>query len=101
MISWPEKIKHDGKVRSQFHHVNDIAATIYDVLGITPPKIVNGVEQQPLDGTSMAYTFDQPEAKTTKKTQYFEILGSRGVYHEGWFAGTLVPGRPGARILPA
>jgi arylsulfatase len=94
VISWPNRIQPDGKVRSQFHHVNDIAATIYDLLDITPPKVVNGVEQQPLDGTSMAYTFDQPEAKTTKKTQYFEILGSRGVYHEGWFAGTFGPKAP-------
>lgn len=94
VISWPKKIKHDGKVRSQFHHVNDIAATIYDILGITPPKIVNGVEQQPLDGVSMVYTFNQPGAETTKKTQYFEVLGSRGVYHEGWFAGTFGPRVP-------
>jgi len=94
VISWPKKIKHDGKVRSQFHHVNDIAATIYDILKIIPPKVVDGVEQQPLDGTSMVYTFNQPEAKTTKKTQYFEILGSRGVYHEGWFAGTFGPRAP-------
>ena len=94
VVSWPKKIKHDGKVRNQFHHVNDIAATIYDVLGITPPKVVNGIEQQPLDGTSMLYTFDQPEAKSTKKTQYFEIVGSRGIYHEGWFAGTFGPRAP-------
>jgi hypothetical protein len=94
VISWPAKIKHDGKVRSQFHHVNDIAATIYDILDITPPKVVNGIEQQPLDGTSMVYTFDNPEAKTTKTTQYFEIIGSRGVYHEGWFAGTFGPRAP-------
>ena len=94
VISWPKKIKHDGKIRSQFHHVNDIAATIYDILKIIPPKVVDGVEQQPLDGTSMVYTFNQPEAKTTKKTQYFEILGSRGVYHEGWFAGTFGPRAP-------
>ena len=94
VISWPKKIKHDGKVRSQFHHVNDIASTIYEVLGITPPKIVNGVEQQPLDGTSMVYTFDNPEAETTKQTQYFEILGSRGVYHEGWSAGVFGPRAP-------
>ena len=94
VISWPKKIKHDGKVRSQFHHVNDIAATIYDILDITPPKVVNGVEQLPLDGTSMTYTFDQPEAETAKKTQYFEIFGSRGVYHEGWFAGTFGPKAP-------
>jgi arylsulfatase A-like enzyme len=94
VISWPAKIKHDGKVRSQFHHVNDIAATIYDILDITPPKVVNGIEQQPLDGISMVYTFDNPEAKTTKTTQYFEIIGSRGVYHEGWFAGTFGPRTP-------
>ncbi|TNJ41247.1 arylsulfatase [Tamlana fucoidanivorans] len=94
VISWPKKIKHDGKVRSQFHHVNDIASTIYDILDITPPKVVNGVEQQPLDGTSMVYTFNNPETKTTKGAQYFEILGSRGVYHDGWFAGTFGPKKP-------
>lgn len=94
VISWPKKIKHDGKIRSQFHHVNDIAATLYDILEITPPKVVNGIEQQPLDGTSMAYTFDQPEAKSVKSTQYFEIMGSRGIYHEGWFAGTFGPRTP-------
>jgi arylsulfatase len=94
VISWPKKIKHDGKVRSQFHHVNDIAATLYDILDITPPQVVNGIEQQPLDGISMAYTFDRPEAKSAKMTQYFEIMGSRGVYHEGWFAGTFGPKAP-------
>ena len=94
VVSWPKKIKHDGKVRSQFHHVNDIAATIYDILDINPPGVVDGFEQQPLDGVSMVYTFDQPEAKTTKSTQYFEILGSRGIYHEGWFAGTFGPRAP-------
>jgi len=94
VISWPKKIKADAQVRSQFHHVNDIAATLYDILDITPPKVVNGVEQLPLDGTSMAYTFSQPEAETRKKTQYFEILGSRGIYHEGWFAGTFGPKQP-------
>ncbi len=94
VISWPKQIKHDGKVRSQFHHVNDIAPTLYDILDITPPKKVDGIEQQPLDGTSMVYTFNQPDAETTKKTQYFEILGSRGIYHEGWFAGTFGPRAP-------
>ena len=94
VISWPAKIKHDETPRSQFHHVNDIAATLFDILDITPPKVVNGIEQQPLDGVSMAYTFDLPEAKSNKKTQYFEILGSRGVYHEGWFAGTPGPKPP-------
>ncbi len=90
VISWPAKIKYDGKIRSQFHHVNDIAATIYDILDITAPKTVNGIEQQPLDGISMAYTFDQPDAKAADKTQYFEIMGSYGIYHDGWFAA--VPG---------
>ena len=94
VISWPKKIKHDGKVRSQFHHVNDIAATIYDILDITPPKVVDGIEQQQLDGTSMVYTFNEPEAKPTKTTQYFEVMGSRGVYHEGWFAGIFGPKAP-------
>lgn len=101
VISWPKRIKHDGKVRSQFHHVNDIAATVYEILDITPPSVVDGAEQQPLDGTSMVYTFDQPEAKTTKKTQYFEILGSRGVYHEGWFAGTFGPRAPWSTDISA
>ncbi len=94
VISWPKKIKHVGNVRTQFHHVNDIASTIYDVLNITPPKVLNGVEQQPLDGESMLYSFDKPEAKGAKKTQYFELMGSRGVYHEGWFAGTFGPKVP-------
>ena len=94
VVSWPKKIKHDGKVRSQFHHVNDIAATIYDVLDIIPPKVVNGVKQQPLDGTSLAYSFNQPDAKPAKTTQYFELMGSRGIYHEGWFAGTFGPKAP-------
>lgn len=94
VISWPKKIKHDGNVRTQFHHVNDIASTIYDVLNITPPRMLNGVEQQPIDGESMLYSFDKPEAKGIKKTQYFELMGSRGVYHEGWFAGTFGPKAP-------
>jgi hypothetical protein len=94
VVSWPKKIKHDGKVRNQFHHVNDIAATIYDILDITPPKVVNGVKQQPLDGKSMLYSFDKPEAKSVKKTQYFELMGSRGIYHDGWFAGTFGPKPP-------
>ena len=94
VISWPDGIEHDGKVRSQFHHVNDVAATIYEVLDITPPDVVDGFEQQPLDGVSMVYSFKQAEAQTTKKTQYFEILGSRGIYNEGWFAGTFGPRAP-------
>ena len=94
VISWPAKIKHDGKIRHQFHHVNDIAATLYDILDITPPKVVDGVEQKPLDGVSMAYTFDHPEEATHKHTQYFEIMGSRGIYHDGWMASVFGPRNP-------
>ena len=100
VISWPAKIKHDGKPRSQFHHVNDIAATIYDVLGITAPKTVNGIAQQPLDGVSMAYTFDEADAKPADKTQYFEIHGSYGIYQNGWFAGVTGPRTPWVAEFP-
>ena len=101
VISWPKKIKHDGKVRSQFHHVNDIAATIYEILDITPPDVVDGFKQLPLDGVSMAYTFDNPDAKAADKTQYFEIIGSRGIYHDGWFAGAQSPRTPWSTDISA
>lgn len=93
-VRWPEGIKPDSKPRPQFHHVNDIAPTIYDVLGITPPRIVYGVEQDPVDGVSMQYAFDDAEAESQKLTQYFEIYASRGIYHDGWFAGTFGPRIP-------
>ena len=92
--SWPAKIKHDGIVRTQFHHVDDIAPTIYELLHIDPPKSVAGVAQMPLDGVSMAYTFDQPTAPTRKAQQYFEILGSRAEYADGWIASVFGPRKP-------
>jgi len=98
VISWPAKIKHDDTPRSQFHHVNDIAVTIYDILGITPPDFCNGVAQDPLDGTSFAYTFNDADAAGRKSTQYFEIMGSRGLYKDGWFAGTFGPRYPWAPL---
>jgi len=94
VISWPAKIKHDSKIRSQFTHVNDVAVTIYDILGITPPDFYNGVAQDPLDGVSFAYTFNDAKAKGRKTTQYFEVMGSRGIYKDGWFAGTFGPRTP-------
>ena len=94
VISWPKRIKPDSTPRSQFHHVNDIVPTIYEILEITPPRIVNGVEQMPFDGESMVYTFDNADADGRKKTQYFEILGARGVYQGGWIAGTTGPRKP-------
>ncbi len=93
-VSWPDGIKHDDTPRPQFHHVNDIAPTVYDILDIEAPLMVNGFAQDPIDGVSMVYTFDDAKAKGHKKTQYFEIMGSRGIYHDGWFAGTFSPRVP-------
>lgn len=99
-VSWPAKIKHDTTPRSQFHHVIDVVPTIYEAAKITPPRVVNAVEQTPMDGVSMAYTFDDSKAKDRRKTQFFDIMGSRGIYHEGWFACTFglrtpwIPGLP-------
>ncbi len=98
VVSWPARIKPDKTPRPQFHHVNDIVPTIYEILGITPPQTFNGVEQTPLDGVSMVYTFDDPQAPTRKKTQYFNIITSRGIYRDGWFAavqGIRKPWLPG------
>ena len=86
-IAWPRRIRPDGKMRGQFHHVNDIVPTLYDVLGIPLPKVVDGHAQKPMDGVSMVYTFDRPDAPTRKKVQYFENNASRGIYSEGWYAG--------------
>ncbi len=91
VVSWPKRIKPDKIVRSQFHHVIDIAPTIYDVLEIQPPKVVNGFQQMKLDGTSFAYTFDEPEAPTTKDVQFFDNNGSRAIYKDGWMACTFGP----------
>ncbi len=85
-LSWPKQITEHGGLRSQFHHVTDLAPTIYEAVGITPPEQVNGIEQMPIHGTSMLYTFDNPNAVSTHTTQYFEILGNRGIYHDGWMA---------------
>jgi arylsulfatase len=86
VISWGAKIKDQGGIRSQFHHVIDIAPTILEVARITTPKEVNGVKQQPIEGTSLVYTFDQADAPSHRKTQYFEMLGNRAIYDESWIA---------------
>ena len=88
VVSWPNRIKDRGGLRSQYHHLIDIAPTIYEVAGIPAPRRVDGIDQMPLDGISMAYTFDAPTAAERRKTQYFEIQGRRGIYHDGWLAGT-------------
>ncbi|PDS87309.1 arylsulfatase [Rhizobium sp. L18] len=89
VVSWPGRIKHDGKFRQQFHHVVDIAPTIYEILKIKAPKTVNGYDQLPIDGTSLAYTFSAG-ADPQKHEQFFDNNGSRGIYLDGWFAD--VPG---------
>jgi arylsulfatase len=90
VISWPARIKDVGGLRSQFAHVNDIAPTLYAVTGITPPKFVNGVLQTPLEGTSLVYTFDHPDAPSLHHVQYFASWGNRSIYKDGWWAGDLV-----------
>ncbi len=89
-ISWPGHIKDLGAVRSQFHHVIDVVPTILEATGIKAPDMVNGIQQRPIEGVSMAYTFDAANAKAPSKrdTQYFEMAANRGIYHDGWMANT-------------
>ncbi len=91
VISWPKGIKPDKTPRSQFHHVNDIAPTLYEVIGIKHPDEVGGFKQDPMDGVSMVSTFADAKTAGRKKTQYFENNASRGIYHDGWFACTFGP----------
>jgi arylsulfatase len=88
-IHWPDRIKRGGELRTQFHHVIDIAPTILEAAGLPEPKSVNGTPQRPMDGVSMVYTFDDAGAKDRHVTQYFEIFGNRAIYHDGWFARTI------------
>jgi arylsulfatase A-like enzyme len=92
-VSWPNRIKARGEIRSQFQHVTDIVPTILEAVGIQPPATVNGTKQMPFDGVSMLYAFDDEKAATRHPTQYFEITGNRGIYHDGWIAST-TPLRP-------
>lgn len=99
-ISWPKKIKADAVPRSQFHHVIDIVPTIYELTGITLPLQVNGVQQDPMNGISMAYTFDDAKAKARRTTQFFDIMASRGIYHNGWYACSFGPRTPWVQGFP-
>jgi len=91
-ISWPKVIKDKGGIRHQFHHVIDIVPTLLDATGVKQPKIVDGIRQSPIEGVSMAYTFDAKNAKapSTHRTQYFEMMGDRAIYSDGWMASTKV-----------
>lgn len=88
-VRWPAGIKSKGEIRSQFHHVIDIAPTILEAAGLPEPKSVNGTVQTPIEGISMLYTFGDAKAESKHKTQYFEIFGNRAIYHDGWLAGTV------------
>src|SRR5581483_3790132 len=88
VISWPQRIKDKGGIRPQFHHVIDIVPTILEATGIKFPKMLNGVAQRPLEGVSMAYSFANASAPSAHQTQYFEMLGNRAIYHDGWVAAT-------------
>ena len=100
VISWPKGIKPDPTPRAQFHHVNDVAPTIYDILDITPPEVVEGFAQDPIDGISMVYTFDDARAPGRKEVQYFDNNGSRGIYVDGWYACTYGPLTPWLTVSP-
>jgi arylsulfatase len=91
-IAWPKVIKDAGGIRNQFHHVIDIVPTILEASGITAPVMVNGIAQKPIEGGSMAYSFDQANASapTPHKTQYFEMMADRALYQDGWIASTKV-----------
>ena len=88
VISWPARIKDRGSLRSQFCHVIDIVPTVYEAAGITPPTVMDGVQQKPLEGVSLVYTFDNANAPTRHSTQYFELVGNRAIYKDGWMAST-------------
>ena len=100
-IHWPRGIEARGELRTQFSHVIDVAPTILEAAGLPEPRVVNGVAQRPMDGTSMVYTFENPDAPDQHTIQYFEMFGNRAIYHDGWFARTIhrapwepQPGRP-------
>ncbi len=89
VIHWPKGITAKGEVRSQWHHVIDIAPTILEAAGLPEPKSVNGTAQTPIEGVSLAYTFTDAKAPSRHTTQYFEIFGNRAIYSDGWLAGTV------------
>jgi arylsulfatase len=103
IVHWPHGIKAKGELRSHFHHVIDIAPTILQAAGLSEPVVVNSVQQKPIEGVSMAYTFDDAKASDQHETQYFEMMGNRGIYHKGWTAVTKhrTPWDAGQVELPA
>jgi arylsulfatase A-like enzyme len=96
VVSWPGHISDAGGMRAQFHHVIDIVPTILEAAGIKAPDIVSGIQQKPIEGVSMLYTFDKANENAPSKhdTQYFEMVGNRAIYHDGWIAATTPPAAP-------
>lgn len=88
VISWPARIKDQGGIRTQFHHIIDIAPTIFEAVGIDAPSVLNGVAQKPIEGVSMVYTFDDAKVPSRHRTQYFEMFVNRAIYQDGWVAAT-------------
>lgn len=88
IVHWPAGISARGEIRSQFHHVIDVAPTVLEAAGLPHPTFVNGVQQKPIEGASMVYSFRSADAPDRRETQYFEMMGNRGIYHKGWTAGT-------------
>ena len=89
VVHWPKRIKAKGEIRDQWHHVIDVVPTILAAVGLPEPRIVNGTPQRPIEGVSMVYTWDYPKAPSRHQIQYFEMFGNRGIYYDGWFAGTV------------
>jgi arylsulfatase len=89
VVYWPKGVKAKDEVRSQWHHVIDIAPTVLEAAGLPEPKTVNGITQTPIEGVSMLYSFNDAQAKDRHTNQYFEIFGNRAIYNDGWFAGTI------------
>ncbi|MDH4130300.1 MAG: arylsulfatase [Gemmatimonadota bacterium] len=100
VLHWPDRVKAHGEVRSQFHHVIDVAPTVLEAAGLPEPTRVNGVEQRPMDGVSMLYTLDDAKAADRRVTQYFEMFGNRAIYHDGWVAAARhsIPWLAGAKL---
>ncbi|MFV8816899.1 sulfatase-like hydrolase/transferase [Haliea sp. E17] len=88
VVSWPGHMQDTGEVRSQYHHVIDIMPTLLDAAGVPAPKYVDGIEQMPVHGKSMLYSFADADAPSVRDTQYYEIMGQRAIYHDGWMANT-------------
>jgi arylsulfatase len=89
VVHWPNGIKAKGEIRSQYHHISDVAPTIMEAAGIEVPETYHGVKQQPMEGVSMMYSFDAPDAPNAKKRQYYEMFGNRAIWSDGWKAVTL------------